>query len=124
MNLSNYYWFFKSALTPKFCDEVISYGLKHKEGLGITGGFSKNRNFEKNPLKEEEILNLKKKRNSNIVWLNDSWIYKEIHPYIHEANKLAGWNFDWDFSENCQFTKYKLNQYYDWHTDGFEKPYQ
>ena len=39
------------------------------------------------------------------------------------ANKNAGWNFDWDFSESCQFTKYKLNQYYDWHCDSWDKPY-
>ena len=37
---------------------------------------------------------------------------------------MAGWNFDWDWSESCQFTKYKLNQYYDWHCDSWDKPYQ
>ena len=26
-------------------------------------------------------------------------------------------------SESCQFTKYKLNQYYDWHCDSWDKPY-
>jgi PKHD-type hydroxylase len=123
MNLSNYYWYFKSALTSKFCDDVIKYGLQHQEDLAITGGLGVNRNLKDNPLKEEEIVDLKKKRNSNIVWLNDKWIYKEIHPYVHEANKLAGWNFDWNFSESCQFTKYKLNQYYDWHCDSWDVPY-
>ena len=123
MNLSNYYWYFKSALSPKFCDEVIKYGLQHQEDLAITGGLGSNRDLKKNPLKEEEVVDLKKKRNSNIVWLNDKWIYKEIHPYVHEANKLAGWNFDWNFSESCQFTKYKLNQHYDWHCDSWEAPY-
>jgi len=123
MNLSNYYWYFKSALTSKFCDDVIKYGLQHQEDLAITGGLGVNRNLKDNPLKEKEISDLKKKRNSNIVWLNDNWIYKEIHPYIHEANKLAGWNYDWNFSESCQFTKYKLNQYYDWHCDSWDKPY-
>ena len=39
-------------------------------------------------------------------------------------NKNAGWNFDWERSESCQFTKYKLNQYYDWHCDSWDKPYQ
>jgi PKHD-type hydroxylase len=123
MNLSNYYWYFKSALTPKFCDEVIEYGLGHEENLAVTGLISSNRDLKKQPLKEEELLDLKKKRNSNIVWLKDDWIYKEITPYIHEANKKAGWNFDWNFSEQFQFTKYKLNQYYDWHSDSFPKPY-
>jgi len=123
MNLSNYYWYFKSALTTKFCDDVVKYGLQHQENLAITGGQGFKRNLKEQPLKEEEVIDLKKKRNSNIVWLNDTWIFKEIHPYVHEANKLAGWNFDWNFSESCQFTKYKLNQYYDWHGDSFDKPF-
>ena len=31
MNISNYYWYFKSALTPKFCDDIIQYALQQKE---------------------------------------------------------------------------------------------
>ena len=118
MNLSNYYYYFKSALTPKFCDEVIKYGLKHEEIFAVTGSDNMHRDLKKQPLKKKEILNIKKKRNSNVSWLRDFWIYKEITPYIHQANKLAGWNFNWDYSEPCQFTKYKLNQYYDWHCDS------
>ena len=78
---------------------------------------------EGKPLSDEDLKDLKKKRDSNIVWLNDRWIYKEIQPYIHQANRLAGWNFDWDFSESCQFTKYRLNQHYDWHCDSWESAY-
>ena len=33
-----------------------------------------------------------KKRNSNVVWMTDRWIYKEIQPYVHQANENAGWN--------------------------------
>jgi len=124
MNLSNYYWYCKSALTPKFCKEVIEYGLQQEEQIAITGqqeGIK--RNIKNNPLNKQELLDLKKKRNSNIAWLNETWIYKEIHPYIEKANKEAGWNFDYDYSESCQFTKYKLNQYYDWHCDSWDRPY-
>ena len=35
MNLSNYFWYFKSALTPRFCDEVIKYALEKKETIAI-----------------------------------------------------------------------------------------
>jgi PKHD-type hydroxylase len=120
MNLTNHYWYFQSVLTPRFCDEVVKYGTMHEEQLALTGGFD---NKDPKKLNQEELKDLKQKRDSNIAWLNDKWIYKEIHPYIKEANKLAGWNFDWDFSESCQFTKYKLNQYYDWHCDSWDKPY-
>ena len=118
MNISNYYWHFPAALTPKFCDDVIAYANQQEEVMARTGGYGDKK------LKKEEIKDLKRKRNSDLVWLNDTWIYKELHPYVHMANKNAGWNFDWERSESCQFTKYKHNQYYDWHCDGWDKPYE
>ncbi len=118
MNLTNYYWYFKSAIPERICDEVIKYGLSHQDKLARTG------NFTNKELTEDEIKNLKRKRHSDIVWLKDTWIYKELNPYVHMANKKAGWNFQWDWSEECQFTKYKLNQYYDWHCDSWDKPYE
>ena len=124
MNISNYYWYFSGVLTPRFCDDVIAYANAQKETMAITGGYGRERDLNKKPLNKEEVKDLKRKRNSDLVWLNDTWIYKEIHPYVHEANRAAGWNFDWERSESCQFTKYKLNQYYDWHCDSWDKPYQ
>jgi PKHD-type hydroxylase len=124
MNLSNHYWYFSGVLTPQFCDDVIAYANSQKEQMAITGGYGRDRDLNKKPLNKEEIKDLKRKRNSDLVWLNDTWIYKELHPYVHEANARAGWNFEWDRSESCQFTKYKHNQYYDWHCDGWDKPYE
>lgn len=118
MNLQNQYWYFKSALTTRFCDELIKYGNQQRESLGLTG------QMDPGSLSKKQENDLKKKRNSNIAWLNDRWIYREIHPYVRQANKQAGWNFEWDYSESCQFTKYKLNQFYDWHCDSWDKPYE
>ncbi|MEL0176732.1 MAG: 2OG-Fe(II) oxygenase [Pelagibacteraceae bacterium] len=118
MNLSNYYWAFKSALPARLCDDIIKYALSKDETMARTGGFGDKE------LNEDQVLNMQRKRKSDLVWLNDTWIYKEIHPYVHQANKNAGWNFDWVRSESCQFTKYKLNQYYDWHCDSWDKPYE
>ena len=118
MNVANYYWYFKSAIPPKICDDIIRYGLSKSESMARTGGYGDRK------LTDDEIKDMKKRRNSDLVWLDDQWIYKELHPYIHQANRNAGWNFNWDNSEPVQFTKYKLNQYYDWHTDPWEKPYK
>ncbi len=118
MHLQNYYYYFQNVLTPRFCNELIKYGTTKQEQLALTGNETNKKN-----LSQKDIKDLKKTRNSNITWLNDRWIYKEIQPYIHEANRLAGWNFNWDFSESCQFTKYKLNQFYDWHCDSWPNPY-
>jgi len=124
MNLQYYYWFFKSAIPPRICDDIVRYGLQHKDDMAITGGLGRGRDLQKQPLNKKEIKDLKKKRDSSIVWMNDRWIYKEIQPYIRQANKSAGWNFTWDWSESCQFTKYKPGQYYDWHCDSWEIPYK
>lgn len=117
MNLYNSYYYFKSALSPKFCDDVIEYGLQQKEVLGITGG------YEDKKLNSKQLKKLKKLRHSDLVWLNENWIYKELHPFVRIANRMAGWNFQWDRSEQIQFTKYKLNQYYGWHQDAWRDPY-
>jgi PKHD-type hydroxylase len=108
MNFEHNYWYFKSVLPSRFCDDVIKYALQQKIEVGTTGEHNKT---------------FFKKRKSNVVWLNENWIYKEVHPYVHIANKNAGWNFEWDRSEHCQFTKYKVGQYYDWHSDSGRKPY-
>ena len=127
MNLTNYYYYFKSALSPRICDDIVAYGKRHQTEMAVTGGLGRNNNKEAyksdGTMKKGALKNLQKKRKSEIVWVNDQWIYKEIHPFIHEANKTAGWNFDWDFSESCQFTKYGVGQHYGWHCDSWDKPY-
>jgi len=125
MNLKHYYWYFPSALSSKLCDEILQYGKSFQSEMAVTGNAKNEKNISKKTgkIKKTVIKNIQKKRKSDIVWLDDSWIYKEIHPYVREANQNAGWNFDWNYSESCQFTKYGVGQYYGWHCDSFETPY-
>ena len=112
-----FYWYFKSALRSRFCDKLIKHSLSKKDETATTD------EFKNKKLTKKRIKDLHKKRNSNVVWVNEPWIYKEIHPYVYEANKNAGWNFEFDRSETCQFTKYKKGQFYNWHFDMFDEPY-
>jgi PKHD-type hydroxylase len=118
MNYENTFWFFQGVLPHKFCDDVIEYGNLQQEQIAVTGG------FDVNNLKEEDLLNIQKKRKSDIAWLSDKWIYRQVMPYVYDANKNAGWNLDLGEPEPFQFTKYKLNQFYGWHSDTFPKPYE
>ena len=118
MQLQNYYYWFKDAVPKHICDDIVRYAKSIQDQMAVTGGYGGKK------LNQKEIQDLKKKRDSNIVWLNERWIYNAIHPYIHSANRQANWNFQWDFSESCQFTKYKKGQYYDWHCDSWPEPYQ
>ena len=57
MNISNYYWYFSGALTPKFCDDVIANMLmQQKEVMARTGGYGDRK------LNKEEVLEFKRKR--------------------------------------------------------------
>lgn len=141
--LNNYYWF-KSALTPKQCNQILEAGMselvkksskfgdegikaqtadgKEKGGISAAGekvgdvayGAMTKENIAKKGIKESDGYI----RDSSIAWLSEKWIYDLLHPYIHKANQDAGWNYEWNFSESCQFTKYEPGQFYGWHADG------
>ena len=83
MNLTNYYWYFKSAIPERICDDIIKYGHQLQDQMAVTGGYGQGKNLSKKQTKD-----LKKKRNSDIVWMNDRWIYKEIQPYIHRQMQM------------------------------------
>jgi PKHD-type hydroxylase len=121
MNLQYGYWVFKEAFPLHLCKDIVAYGLKHAADTAMTG--SQPRDLKKNPFSKQELKKLHKHRQSHIAWLHDEWIYKEIRPYIHKANKEAGWNFEWDLSESIQFTHYQLNYHYGWHRDAADRPY-
>ena len=124
MNLKNYYYYFQSALSTKLCDDILKYGKLHKSSEGLTDVSENFKNIndisQLSDLQKKEIYS---KRKSKISWLKDNWIFKEILPYVHQANKLAGWNFDFDYTESSQFTIYEEGQYYGWHTDSKFEPY-
>ena len=114
MELNNYYWCFQGALPHRICDDIVAYGNALKEETAVTYGYDPD-NMTPNQQKQ-----LEQKRKSNVVWMSPCWIYRELHPLVHEANSNAGWNYHWDWSEPCQFTKYdgSKKQHYDWHTDA------
>ena len=109
------YWYFTSVLTERFCNDLITYGNSQRTKKALIGG-----EIERTVSKKEA----RKIRDVNVAFINDLWIYREIQPYVYTANKHADWNYQWDWTESCQFTKYKLNQHYAWHKDSWEKPYE
>lgn len=147
MILDYNYYYFPSVLSDSICDAIIEQGLEKmhlaKQQFGeesVTATTGDWRQKKSNSISDNAVtissntiesvvsqgasLDDVYVRDSNVAWLNDSWIYEAIWPYIHEANKGAGWNFEWDFTEDIQFTKYGVNQFYGWHADTGPRPYQ
>lgn len=108
MNLEWLYWYFKDAVPKNICDDIVRYGLQHTKENAVVGDASLNNKIRK----------------SNVSWLDDPWIYNQIIPYVHQANKQANWNYEISKSEKCQFTVYEPGQFYDWHVDAWIGPYK
>jgi len=119
MNLEHYFWYFPSVVPARVCEEIKTYGIQQQSQQALTGAF----NASKRSLTPDEEKRLKKTRDSNILWMEDPWIYKQFYPLIRSANKSAGWNFKFDFPEAMQFTRYDVGQYYKWHCDAWTKTY-
>jgi len=136
MLLKHNYWFYTSTLSNEFCDSVLALGknkieeIKQNAGSaeGWTwGGGEKSNKPEAGPQADKtrsELVNEGVEpestyvRDSEVSWLDDEWIYDEITPYVELANYNAGWNYDIDFHESFQFTKYNPSGFYGWHRDG------
>jgi PKHD-type hydroxylase len=111
IGLENYYWYFKEAIPKKTCQDIIRFAKNKNVTRAIVAGEEQNPNFQ------HDI------RKSDVRWLSEPWIYKEIMPFVHSANKEAGWNFNINWSENIQFTEYKPGQYYGWHSDNYNNSF-
>jgi|TARA_R110002020_G_scaffold155611_2_gene336758 hypothetical protein len=105
MILKHNYFYFKSAVPIKTCKKILKAGRKKITEQAIT-------------FKGVNVT----KRDCKVAWIEDKWIYDILNPFIHAANKQAGWNFQWDWNESSQFTIYEKGHYYGWHTDQGTSP--
>tara|TARA_R100001086_G_scaffold116448_1_gene59710 strand:- start:2567 stop:3169 length:603 start_codon:yes stop_codon:yes gene_type:complete len=112
--LKNIFWYFTKGLSSKECSYILKLGFKNSLKKGTIGGSKGNK---------EKYVPKKEIRNSDVCFLDDQKIYDLIVPYINSANIQAGWNFQYEWHESCQFTKYDKKQHYDWHQDSWKEPY-
>ena len=139
MELENNYWWFSSAISPDDCDRLIELGESKIQEAKNAGNctIAKTRSAQykgaipnaiprndltaqdvKTLLNIDDVENKTYIRDSEVSWLNEQWVYDLICPFVHKANTAAGWNWDVDWYETFQFTKYNKQGFYGWHTDG------
>ena len=140
MQIKNSYYWFKNVINQKDCQRIIDMGKEELERIKKTGGRveatthgNNSKKDKPNSLPQGDATNEEIKkvigedksveesryvRDSEVCWFNQTWLYDLIHPFIHTANKAAGWRYEWDFSESFQFTKYTPGGFYGWHADG------
>lgn len=124
----NIYYYIKEALTVEQCNQIIELGLSKIEEKASTFGdrdtATLSGQVRQNTLTIQDLMNQGTDlatsviRDSDVSWINEQWVFDLINPYIHRANSEAGWNFDIPSWEDAQFTVYKDNGFYGWHSDG------
>lgn len=128
MQLKHNYFYFKEALSPEICEKIINLGKSKVIDSAVTYGDqhkqAKPKALSQNDKTVEELkeegMDVENTyiRDSDISWINDSWLYDLIFPYVRTANESAGWKYDFDCAENFQFTIYNKSGFYGWHSDG------
>ena len=126
MLLKNPYIYYNKAISESDCDRIIKIGTSklqpaqtidgkdvHNDEMKTAANDMTKEDLDKLGIKETAYM-----RDSQVAWLSDKWIYDKVLPFINDANKKAGWNWKHDYIEQIQFTKYGLNQFYNWHADG------
>ena len=101
------YWYFKNAVDNFFINSLNEAVKKQETIRGKIDG------------KKVDS----KRRESDVKFISEQWIYDALLPYIRTANQSAKWNYDFDYCEAAQYTIYKKGQHYGWHTDMADAPY-
>jgi len=126
-----YYWHFKSVVSKENCNRILELGkeklarqqLSGKSTAATTkGGNTKDKMAEAIAQSDKTVQETKDQktyvRDSTTCFLNEQWVYDIIQPLVSQANTNAGWDYDYDYFESVQFTKYDPGQFYGWHHDG------
>jgi PKHD-type hydroxylase len=122
MLLESYYRWYQNALPLTFCDDVLNL-IEEKQILNRKASVAKYQGKNFNDLSEKEKKDVLRLRNSEIIWLEEPWIFQQIGSWMQKANEECNWNFIIDGCETAQFTTYNKKGYYNWHMDMFSKPY-
>lgn len=124
LNSQHLYWAWEEGISKENCEYIINLGKQNKFSMGSVGGIAEGRDLSKIPLNKKEKKEVRKHRDSEVVFLDDPKVYEILWAFLEKANQNSNWNFDVDFTEHAQLTKYTKNKFYDWHQDSWDAPYQ
>tara|TARA_B100000003_G_C10796604_1_gene317136 strand:- start:39 stop:644 length:606 start_codon:yes stop_codon:yes gene_type:complete len=114
MLLDTYFYHLPRAIPSYTCEDIIQFGKSLNLEEAKTGA-SKDMLSNKEKEKHTEKI-----RNSKTEWIKDSWVFRELCPFVEYANK--SWGFNISKYEDVQFTEYQPKGHYNWHNDSIKNP--
>ena len=97
--------YFKNVITKEKCEDILKLASKKWKngGVGAPG---------------VETVYDNKIRKSDIAFIDEQWLYKDVFEIVQHTNIQGQWNFDIDGVEVVQLTRYHKGDYFNWHLDG------
>ena len=99
------YWYWDKKISYKICQKIINLGKGNWNQAQTFGSRDENKSLD----------NIRK---SDLVWINEQWVYDLIWSYMLSANEQAEWKYDIVAAQDCQVTRYTKGGFYTWHMDG------
>jgi PKHD-type hydroxylase len=125
MILPQYIWFASAAFTPKECDEIDRASLQLPVQEGRIGQDNTDADAPKDTGHGNQDDSI---RTSTVKWFTDETLPQTITQKIYDltcqANDETGWQHNFDYKENTQYTVYHAKNekpkgdFYTWHTDA------
>ena len=114
---TNEWFIFEQRIDKKTCNEIkkLGQGQWTSSSVDTAKGTT---DEERRTGRKGDYKPDKKIRISEVFWTTEQWIYDLTFPYMHEANKDAGWNLNIKAAESMQLTRYRKGGFYAFHKDG------
>ena len=107
MNNLHVCWRFLDGLSDEYCERISNMAE------GNYRPASEKHNIRNTGMELEHI-----RRDTDVYFSSEQWLYNVMVPYAYDANKNAGWDYDIEWNESIQVAKYSKGQHYTWHRDG------
>ena len=105
MFLQEVHYVVKNAFSLYECNHIIGIG-------------------ENQQLKESEVQDGDSThRSSNVSWVNDRIVIENVTQKIFQANIDSGFKFQLSTIEPLQYSRYEVDDHYNWHIDSHFEPY-
>ena len=98
------YWCWHNIIPLETCQKLINLGEEWKQADTFESA--------------EKGDSLDDIRKSDVIWLDEQWIYELIWPFMASANERAEWKYNVVGTESCQLTRYTKDGFYTWHMDS------
>ena len=101
------WWMYKNIIDQDTIDKILQLGEKAEWENAAVGSLCEDEKRFKDSI-----------RKTDLIWLNDQWLYDIFWSLMLVANQQAGWNFEISCAESFQLGRYGEDCHYRWHSDG------